>query len=199
MPQLKHILFYLLPLLFIIVSCNNNAPVAEISKADTNAFSDGAPKTVINFLSWYKQNYKALNIDMTKGGNYGDNDTLNFISVNLDSTKKYLQIVKSSGLVSEGYLEKWRNYFKEWDEIYKKEPSTDTPPAGFNYDFIMCSQMLFIGDIDVNKIKLVENKESNQQSFITIEFETTDRLYYWLTNKNNHWLIDSVSSYVKDK
>ena len=48
--------------------------------------------------------------------------------------------MKSSGFVSDGYLDVFRDYFKQADEAFRKDPINEGPPPGFDYDIVLLTQ-----------------------------------------------------------
>lgn len=98
-------------------------------------------ETVISFLKWYTENMKTVgNINMVNNNGNMIVDSTKLYSVNFDSTEKYLAALKKSGFISDKYISKWREHFKEVDSDFKANPQYDGPPEAFNFDLIMCSQ-----------------------------------------------------------
>src|SRR5687767_3694522 len=83
-------------------------------------------QTVKDFLNWYGIQYKEANsfrlVNQGSGENY---------SVNFEETEKFLTYMKSSGFVSEAYLNDFRSYFKDAEQTFKKDPINEGPPPGF--------------------------------------------------------------------
>ena len=187
----------------IMIGCRNNSRIdASIqeynekteSNIDETLTNKESLNTVIDFLNWYKNNYETvnqLNLVKNKGVNY---DSTKFYSVNFEESEKYLKKLKSSGFISDNYINKWRKYFKEHDEYLKKNPQNDGPPYGFDYDFVLLTQEID-KTIESNvKLKLLDIKESNESSIVKIDIMM--RLSFSLSKCNGKWLIDNIENMV---
>lgn len=187
----------------IMIGCRNNSRIdASIqeynekteSNIDETYTNKESLNTVIDFLNWYKNNYETvnqLNLVKNKGVNY---DSTKFYSVNFEESEKYLKKLKSSGFISDNYINKWRKYFKEHDEYLKKNPQNDGPPYGFDYDFVLLTQEID-KTIESNvKLKLLDIKESNESSIVKIDIMM--RLSFSLSKCNGKWLIDNIENMV---
>lgn len=102
----------------------------------------GAPKqqpdplqTVKDFLRWYGTHYKEANSFNLV--NQGDSV---FYAVNFGETEKYLGYLKSSGFVSDEYLNSFRKQFAESQLAFEKDPMNEGPPFGFDYDLVLWTQ-----------------------------------------------------------
>lgn len=187
----------------MMIGCRNNSRIdASIqeynekteSNIDETYTNKESLNTVIDFLNWYKNNYETvnqLNLVKNKGVNY---DSTKFYSVNFEESEKYLKKLKSSGFISDNYINKWRKYFKEHDEYLKKNPQNDGPPYGFDYDFVLLTQEID-KTIESNvKLKLLDIKESNESSIVKIDIMM--RLSFSLSKCNGKWLIDNIENMV---
>ncbi len=187
----------------IMIGCRNNSRIdASIqeynekteSNIDETYTNKESLNTVIDFLNWYKNNYETVNqfnLVKNKGVNY---DSTKFYSVNFEESEKYLKKLKSSGFISDNYINKWRKYFKEHDEYLKKNPQNDGPPYGFDYDFVLLTQEID-KTIESNvKLKLLDIKESNESSIVKIDIMM--RLSFSLSKCNGKWLIDNIENMV---
>jgi len=165
------------------------------SKITTNdIFQNNAPVQVVtDFLKWYKKNHDTIMrynlINNTISDKY---DPTKFYSVDFDETEKYLAKLKSSGLVSDKYLNSWRTYFLEHGYNFKKNPQNVGPPAGFEYDFILLTQ-----DIDetlksIDSLKVIDVTESKDSSIVKIDIMM--RLGFHLSRDHNKWLIDRIEN-----
>ena len=99
-------------IIFGLISCNNQKNkisnetnnTAKHATNESKDFDKEPYKTVINFLKWYKENYKEIN-KFELVDNVGlNNDTTKFYSVNQGQTEMYLQKMKSSGFISILYI-----------------------------------------------------------------------------------------------
>lgn len=185
----------------IMIGCRNNSRIdASIqeynekteSNIDEQLTNKESFNTVKDFLNWYKNNYKTvnqLNLVKNKDVNY---DSTKIYSVNFEESEKYLKKLKSSGFISDNYINKWRKYFKEHDEYFKKNPQNDGPPYGFEYDFVLLTQEIEKTLESIDKIKLVNVKESDKNSVVKIDI--TIRLCFSLSKSDGKWLIDNIEN-----
>ncbi len=184
-----------------MIGCRNNSRIdASIqeynekteSNIDEQLTNKESFNTVKDFLNWYKNNYKTvnqLNLVKNKDVNY---DSTKIYSVNFEESEKYLKKLKSSGFISDNYINKWRKYFKEHDEYFKKNPQNDGPPYGFEYDFVLLTQEIEKTLESIDKIKLVNVKESDKNSVVKIDI--TIRLCFSLSKSDGKWLIDNIEN-----
>jgi len=193
--------FYLLTaIVFIVFYQSNTNPILKKGMSDSERksklFSNKqisnpeSVQAVYNFLLWYKNNYDAINkVELIN--NTGMNaDTSKYYSVNFNGTEKYLKMLKSSGYISEKYIEKWRKYFLEHDENFKKIRQNDGPPDGFEYDFVLLTQDDAFSRID--NPKLIDVKENALSSVVKIDVLV--KLKFSLTKNNNKWQIDTIEN-----
>lgn len=172
-------------------SCNNNATITN-NQTDNYSLDKQPAKTIIDFLKWYR-----INQDI-QGGlvNNADGKTLDstkFFSVNFEGTEKYLSQLKSTGFISEKYLDKWREYFKKCEDDFKKNRYNEPPIEGFDYDFIMLSQEFDEDLKNVEKSKIVSQSILNDNAIIKIYFPNGNKLIYKLTKHADKWIIDDIA------
>jgi len=169
-------------------SSSNN----ELSTIQNN---EQAENVVINFLKWYRDNYKNIDkINLVNNSEHAIYDSTKFYSVNFEATEKYLSIFKKSGYISDKYIDQWRQYFKKCEEKFKRDPENDGPPSGFDFDLVMWSQDYDEDLADLNKVNLSIQKLSNYQCNVIAAFESGMKLRYSLTQVNRRWLIDDIQN-----
>ncbi len=182
----------LLPLLIIISSCASNATEKSDKKVttETNVTTMDSYKTVVNFLKWYKTNYDVANNYQYKLTGRKDtvNNSIGNFYVNFDETEKYLQKIKSSNYISDKYLNKWRAYFKECQEDFNKD--IHDLPSGFEYDFILITQDVWLDGI--NSPKLISENELENTANVKIDIGM--RLEFNLSKIDGIWKIDNISN-----
>src|ERR1035437_9904288 len=130
---MKKLSLYILSITFLVSTYviniypyNNNTYKYEYlsPKVDTAKI---VGRTVLSFLKWYKNNYENIYKietvnNIPSSSNY---DSTKFYSVNFEGTENYLKYMKSSGYISDKYLDYWRAYFKKCDDDFKKNPVND--------------------------------------------------------------------------
>lgn len=143
--------FPLLLILVVFVCCKTNHQNQEPACSAINAINrthvtqrlelhKGPFGTVVHFLKWYRKNYTSNLLRNLVNNADANTDTTKPYSVNFKETERYLSDLKSSGFLSEKFLNTWRNYFRECDDYFIQHPQYDGPPDGFNYDLILNTQ-----------------------------------------------------------
>lgn len=90
-------------------------------------------ETVAGFLKWYAANYdRAYSFELI--------NTRGRYTVNLEGCRQYLAFLRSSGYLSDAFLDRMMGDFKGYEAIYKKDFVDDGPPEGFDYDLILRTQ-----------------------------------------------------------
>lgn len=171
-----------LSFLFILFSCANN-------KQENESSVDKPTAVVNNFLVWYRDHFDMMiNIGFV---NQDMKDSTDFYSVNFSETERFLSELKKTGMVSDTYLNNWRDYFKKADEQFKKTHQYDGPPEGFDFDLIMWSQ-----DFDLAEIENAKTLEAldGDKATVTVEFPYQYKMQYSLSKQNDIWLIDEIKN-----
>lgn len=110
---------------------------ASLSSAP--AVAESSPeKTVREYLNWYSTHYDKLPTNLVKYPT--SHDPSGYYAVDFHATESWLTSVRESGLLSEGYLQHWRSYFKQYADTMRLHHQNDGPAPGFEYDFLMLSQ-----------------------------------------------------------
>jgi hypothetical protein len=143
------------------------------------------------FLKWYKQNYDAVNSPNTVNIPETDDPDL-FYRVNFEGTEEYLYLLKSSGFISDTYLETWRDYFKKCDANFLKSKQNDGPPDGFEFDFVLWTQEIGSTLESIDAIVITKTDEKGNTCFVEVDISM--RLGFYLTKYNGLWLIDSIEN-----
>jgi len=158
----------------IFASCKTGNPQKEVVQ------------TVQDFLGWYEANYQHAN----SFGLVNQGDSIVY-SINFKETEKYLAYLKTSGFVSDAFLENFRTYFREADAVLKKDPVNEGPPPGFDFDIILYTQ----------EPELVFEKRSNPV-ILSNEIKTDTaillldagmKLQFSLSKKDGKWVIDQIT------
>jgi len=151
-------------------------------------------KIVVSFLKWYKKNHSKIHsIELVNNVHWDrENDSTELYSVNFDGTEKYLLTLKSSGFISDLYLNKWREYFKEKEEEFKKYPQFDGPPDGFQFDFVLWTQIVDETLHMIDYYKFIEVFESDMKANVKIDIMM--KLNFSLSKQKEIWLIDDIEN-----
>jgi hypothetical protein len=171
-------------------SCTNEKYGSFYNKSDS-VKSPG--NTVLDFLRWYKVSFDKNPEDEMVNNSPGhkDYDPAKNYSVNFEGTERYLKYMKSSGYVSDKYLDHWRKYFKKCDANFRKNPKIDDmPPDGFDYDFVYLSHE--IGDYNVDNMEINKEIIKNNKAEVIITIDNAFIYKYKLTYDGKKWLIDSL-------
>lgn len=184
----------------LTISCNEATTTSTESKIDNQApksdfdstrESAAATKVVYNFLSWYLTEADSIISPQMVNNFGGDYDSTKFYSVNFVETEKYLSKLQHTGYISQHYLDYWRNYFKEADETFKKNPENDGPPAYFDYDFVTLGQDV-IDRKELQEAKAKVSFPDHSKALVLMPFNENNRMQYFLSNNNGKWQIDSI-------
>jgi hypothetical protein len=194
-------LITLITLVFLVVCNNVNSSGQRNERKDPNIKPGGkisgnvkheSVKTVFDFLKWYRTNYNQLNQIKLVNNSGADQGSTKYYSVNFKGTEDYLLRLRGSGYISDKYIDKWRRYFRECEENFKRNPQNDGPPDGFGFDFVLWTQEI---DETLEKIdhpKLIGVKESLTISIVKVDIMM--RLGFTLSNSNGKWLIDNIEN-----
>lgn len=189
--------------LLVMMSCQTNTPVSSTGatndvpgtsggNAGEESLNKEPVKTVVEFLRWYKRDHGSvdqMHLVQHAGVDY---DSTKFYAVNFVGTENYLAQVKSSGYVSEKYLNTWRAYFKEQEDFMIKNPQNDGPPYGFEYDLVLMTQEVDQAMDAIDNIKVTDVNESGDSAVVKVDIMT--KLGFTLTKANGKWLIDDISN-----
>lgn len=141
------------------------------------------------FLNWYKDNYTLqyrYNMIVTDtSGNY---------QVDKTACSQYLDVLKSSGFISDEYLKLWNRYFDDQAEKFKINPQIEGPPEGFDFDLVLSSQEPEEVFKILEKLKFYTQKKSQNKSEIIVDTGWPDHLYLFeLGRIKDRWFIDYIS------
>ncbi len=167
-----------------------NRPVSVASSGSVNTGVSGddsqqAGQAVVLFLHWYKTHMQAVNryplVRQLPGKPY---------SVNLKNGEHYLAILKSSRLLTDGYLDQWRTYFRERNEGFRLKPQDEGPPDGFEYDLVMLTQdvdkqLAALKSLKINRVNVVKNRA-------TVTLTLLGAYEFRLVHQNGQWRIDGI-------
>ena len=206
---------YFIFLLYIIllISCRNQSIIGNIStdtttQNDVTNSSDSSKtpeKTVFRFLRWYKENEEWIHSQFFVDG--GLEDSLTFYHINFAKVNNYMASLRSSGCLSEAYLQDLKDYLVLCNKRLQKYPQNDGPPDGLDFDLVMKSQDYeHIWD-NLSNAKLIHKRIQAGNADIEIRFASLTTEKYFLSLHGQNWKIDSIgmsfkrlfSSYVGDE
>jgi hypothetical protein len=189
-------------ILVFLIACssnkneNNNSDNNSDTLTDFNtgnySLNEQPVKTIVDFLKWYRVSQSKIGRGMVNNATNETWDSTKFYSVNFEATEKYLLNLKSSGFISEKYIDKWRNYFKKCDQDFKANPSNDGPPDGFDYDLVMLSQEEEQPLKTIENAKVISQSILNNNATIKMYFPSGDKYIYRLTKSVGKWEIDDI-------
>ncbi|OQP54629.1 hypothetical protein A4H97_21945 [Niastella yeongjuensis] len=168
----------------------NNVALNAAPPAD-EAFKKQPAGTILNFLQWYRSNVTELKkIELVKHSS--NPDSAKYYVVDADGTEKFLGALQQSGFVSDGYLNKWRAYFRKCNDNLRKTPTTEAPVQGLDFDLVMMAKD-YEEDLKGIEKSTVENvKVANDEGSITLGLPTVGRLKYWISKQDGKWLIEDI-------
>jgi len=148
-------------------------------------------KIIIQFLQWYKINYK-------KAGSFPfliKDSTGNFM-VNQTACKNYLNFIKSSKCVSSKYIGYWQVFFNDKSAELKTNPIQSDIPEGFDMDFVLITQE---PDIILNKIanlkfKIVSMNEKVALIRVTLPSDRSVQYEFEMYKYKEGWQIAYIST-----
>jgi hypothetical protein len=151
-------------------------------------------RTVVNFLEWYRVQHGRLN-NIPMVNKIGRNNRPINYSINFKQTERYLSDLQRSGFISERYMRRWRAYFKECDENFKKNPIDDGPPDGLEFDLVMWSNSDYEEELAaLDRIEVVESYQDKQDAIVVIKFLGGRKLRYTLLKERSRWKIAQIKN-----
>ena len=171
-------------------SLNQSTGKSEDGRAESS--SKESVKTVMAFLKWYRDKQEEFDQFHLVANAWPNYDSTKFYEVNFPETEKYLAKLKSSGYISDQYLDHWRTYFKEHDKTMKEFPINDGPPDGFSFDLVLLTQEMDFTLNAIDTAKLIHVNESVKNSIVKIDIMM--RLGFSLSKIEEKWLIDEIDN-----
>jgi hypothetical protein len=187
-------------LMFVLFSCDNHKgknsnETNDSTKNVTNVSNeeDKEPfNTVVTFLKWYKRNHDEINKFELVDNAGADHDAAKSYSVNKGQTGMYLQKMKSSGFVSDLYIQEWEKYFGKCAKNLRNNPQKDGPPAGFEYDFVLFTQEIDEAMDAIDNPQLIQINTLQNKS--TVKVNVSVQLTFHLSKSTDKWLIDRIEN-----
>ncbi|UMY64351.1 MULTISPECIES: hypothetical protein [unclassified Flavobacterium] len=193
----------LLFLAFLIVGCKYDPTPTRTEKSGApikaaSATQGQDPVAVTKaFLVWYRDHMTQLNqIETIRGGidPNGVPDEGNY-HVDFKAVDQYIQLLRSSGCLSERLLQRERKTFEEGEKHFAAEPANDGPPYGFEYDHFFMTQEAFEDDLaDVDAIDFTVLPMGEGHAHVTFYLPLADIRYaYYVRRIDAVWMIDTIT------
>lgn len=178
----------------LLLNCSAKESESRVdNESNLISIQDGPSKTITEFLKWYKINL-GMQKDLVKIDAISGKGSKGYYSVDFKATEAYLKEMKSSGFLSDNYISKWRDYFKQCNSNLKNDSISEGPVDGFDYDFVLFTQV-DEGDLDkINEIQVSDIKFSDNKATLILKFPSAAKYEYTLSKLNGRWFIDSIES-----
>ncbi|MCS4302813.1 hypothetical protein [Chryseobacterium sp. BIGb0232] len=159
---------------------------------------DSQMEKVKSFLKWYRDNEDNLySFNTIKGGPQGENETQVNYYVDFNQAEKELTFLKSSGLFSQKFLSVYKQNYVQGEEYFKKNPTDDGPPHGFDYDYFFRTQDDYQSDLqNIEAIQFTVQQISPEQYVVKFHLKNCGMTFQYTLTKGNgdQWLIDSIEN-----
>lgn len=141
------------------------------------------------FLTWYKNNYFRLyQYSLTYTDDSGH------YQVDTNHCKQFLNELKSTGFISDVYVQLWKKYFDDQAKNFKINIQNEGPPEGFDMDLVLLTQE---PEEVLNYITTLRYEifDMDDQSAVVIIHTRWEEWKYIieLSNIEGKWLIDYIS------
>lgn len=189
---MKRIIPSLLALCIVALSCSTPDKAPRHSLTPLQGIGLPMVDTTLAFFDWYKANMNRLAqihmVNQVEGTPY---------SVDKAGCEQFLDELRKSGLVTEGYLSGHRADFQRYQQQFEAEPQTEGPPMGFDMDLVMMSQE---PDVDLDSLphaRILESSMHNDSAasvnvLLYYEFEVA------LLKDTVGWKVERIR-FVKDE
>lgn len=146
-------------------------------------------KTVQNFLSWYKLNYKrSMAYKMVETDNTG------YYKVNIKDCTAFFIFIQTSGLISNQYVDDWCKYCTSQNEKFVISPQNEGPPEGFDMDLVLLNQEPEETFKSFTKFKYSVVNTNPNSSTVYADTGWPDWVYVFeLSRIKSKWYIDYIS------
>ena len=172
----------------VFIPCTNNSQTGKEIQPD---LTKEPVKTVVDFLKWYRENYEKISkIQMVNIPPLEDLDSV--YTVNFEEIEEYLTFLKTSGFVSDKYLQQWRDFLVKAGKKLEQDKVNDGPPEGFDFDFVLWTQEIRETLEAIKNPKLISSKSTQNKAVVRIYILM--RLEFKLSKQNDKWLIDDIQN-----
>jgi len=157
-----------------------------IANAHTQDSLEGAIK---EYLKWYRANRTRLEKFQLVSGTPGDSTRP--YKVNFEQTDLYVKELNKSGLVSEEYINNYKQYFKTCNENLRKNPQYDGPADGFGIDLVLQTQEPEEILDNIDELKVISKIHGNL-GLASIPVSKYMKLQISLSRLHERWQINSL-------
>lgn len=174
----------LIALMLITFSCQSQ----KMNPNETSESEEKVTKEIVTgFLNWYTLNKPSIDSIMLVPASL-DDDPDNAYFVNMDNLERFLQMIKSSGYLSEHYISTLKKYIVNCDLEMRKINQTDGPPEGLEFDLILRTNET------ANTISKIESgihfsDFHIQRNKVTVKVELVYVLSFELVKNGGRWSI----------
>lgn len=144
-------------------------------------------QSVKGFLEWYKTNYTKSN---SFGFTYQDKQG-NF-HVSIPQGEEYLSFLKSSGYISDKYVDIWLKYFKDKATYMEENLQNEGPPEGFEFDLVLITQEPELVLNEINNLQFMVSEKNGDKAILQIVGELG--YDFELIKENGKWMIAYIAT-----
>ena len=165
-----------------ILNCDSLVCISE---------KDAVESTIKSFLIWYKANYfKISSIELIP--QMRDGDPSNVYRVSEANVIKFVNVLRTSGYVSEAYLGDLKKYISGCASKIEKQNLIDGPSGCLDFDLILLTLELDEAFLRIDKVEVTDieiNDSGKEASAIVNLFY---KLHFTLCRTGNKWTIDKI-------
>lgn len=157
----------------------------SVAVEQDNGSKLASAQTAVRFLKWYANKYNDLNnivtLDVEEGRQY---------AVNFEGTEKWLEMMASSGMVSDQFIEAERAAYEEIDSDWHANQLMEGPPQGFDYDRVLLTQEIEETIRACEDPKVINATENGETAEVTLD--VTMRLKLHMIRDAGVWMVASI-------
>lgn len=173
--------------LITMISCHNVNSTSVIKENSPEA-------SVIKFLKFYNSHLEDVS-NFRFVNDINPDDTTDFYKINYDQTEKYLDLLKSSGYISDSYIKSQKQFFKNCDTKYRETHQNDGPPENLDVDLVMNANADYEEELStLDSIKVIKSEISGNRAKVILQFIYNDRKQYDMSLNNKTWQIDKIAN-----
>ena len=152
--------------------------------------------TVKSFLYWFKNNEKQLDqFTCINGGPFSTGTAKTSFYVDFNEVKKEVELLKSSNLFTEQFIQNYELRYKKGSEYFKKHPQFDGPPENFDYEYFFLTQDDYSPDLEaIEKIRFSTKIIDEHTVKVFFHLENCGMNLKHTLIKNTQWQIDKIEN-----
>lgn len=144
-------------------------------------------QTAVRFMKWYANRYNDLNniviLDVEEGKQY---------AVNFEGTERWLEMMASSGMVSDQFIEAERAAYEEIDSDWHAHQVKEGPPDGFDYDRVLKTQEIEETLKACEDPKVISATEDGEKADVVLDVMMRLRLH--MIRDAGVWMVASIEN-----